>query len=136
MPTGLPRVKLDKLKAEATQRSIPVQTAEGRNKTRDMLIRDIREHEDRASAKTSTSGAATRRTAAEVRRPTSVKRGPPNPDPVWMSFERPGGTGSNDSLNGSIVGPAALARAQELLGKMPPEDIQQVLGGELVGKQA
>ena len=101
-----------------------------------MLIRDIREHNERSNAKNTTSGATTKSAASERRRSSSVKRGPPNRDEVeWMSVEHPGGTGSDAFSKGLSVGPAAMARAQELLGRMPPEDLQKLLAGVLGGKQ-
>ena len=132
LPTGLSRMKLDELQVEATQRSILLQTPEGRRKTREMLIRDIREHEDKANAKSSSLGATPK--ASARRRSASGKRG--NPDDVeWMSVDHREETGSSGFSSASTAGPAAMARAQELLGKMPPEDLQRVLAGLAEGRQ-
>ena len=134
LPVGLSRMKLEELRVEATQRSIPLQAPEGRSKTREMLIRDIREHEEHVTAKTITSVATTRRSTSPRERSASGTRGH-SEDVEWMLVDHPAETESSEFLSGSSAGSAAMTRAQELLGRMPQEDLRKLLTGLVEGKR-
>ena len=134
LPTGLTRMRLDELKVEAAQRSIPLQASEAHSKTREMLIRDIREHEEKANAKTTSSGATLRPATSARTRSSSAKQGY-REEVEWMSVDHRGDTESSKLLSGSTTGPAAMARTQELLGRMPPEDFQRIIAGAAAGRQ-